>query len=383
MPARSFSFAETGEVYSSPMLTAAYVALCVFGALVAFALLVFIVEYLVAGHRYTGPVTDHFDGIQFHSIGVRPSKSMHDENEGKSVWKWLLLISRRRNVWIWRANAVYPKPAERVSDGVVVTFVNHATVLIQVAGLNIITDSMWSKRASPFTFLGPKRFRAPGIAFDDLPPIDMVLLSHNHYDHLDLNTLKRIAKKWSPKIYTALGNTEYLAERGVEGAQDMDWWDEVVHGPVKIVSVPAQHFSARAIRDRNGTLWCGFVIETSYGPIYFAGDTGYGAYAAEIKKRYEKFILGLIPIGAYLPDWMMRKVHMSPDEALALHKELCIDISIGIHHSTFKLADDLQDEPIERIRELVAKDVANPDFRVLDHGESLLIGNTAAKIPSI
>ncbi len=305
-------------------------------------------------------------------VTFKKSFDFQKEGERKSVWKWIL-FSRRPNKWVWKENAPYPKPTERVHEGIVITFVNHATVLVQVAGLNIITDPVWAKRASPFSFIGPKRFRAPGIALKDLPPIDMVLLSHNHYDHMDLVALKRISKKWSLKIYTGLGNTAYLSAQGITNTQDMDWWDRVEHDAVKIVSVPAQHFSARGIRDRNGTLWCGFVIETSYGPIYFAGDTGYGAFAQAIATRYEKFILGIVPIGAYMPDWMMRTVHMSPGEALGLHKELHIATSIGIHHSTFKLADDLQDEPIKRIQELVAKDGAKPDFRVLDHGESMRV----------
>jgi L-ascorbate metabolism protein UlaG (beta-lactamase superfamily) len=155
----------------------------------------------------------------------------------------------------------------------------------------------------------------------------------------------------------------------------MDWWDkEVINPDISVVCVPSQHFSARAISDRNKTLWSGFVIETPRGPIYFAGDTGYGDFIQSIKQKYDKFILGLIPIGAYKPEWFMAPVHVSPDEAMKIHQDLKIDTSIAIHFGTFKLADDGQDEAKEKIKDIVSKNLlARTDFRVLENGQTVMI----------
>lgn len=253
----------------------------------------------------------------------------------------------------------------------VVTFVNHSTFLIQTAGLNILTDPVWSKRASPFPFLGPKRFRAPGIRLEDLPPIDIVLISHNHYDHMDLHTLRRITKAHHPEIFVGLGNAAYLDRKGIEGARDMDWWDEAHVRGATIVCAPAQHFSSRAISDRNMTLWNGFIIRTDDGDIYFAGDTGFGEFVDRIRSRFSGFRLALLPIGAFRPEWFMGPVHASPEEAMRMHHLLAARTTIGMHHSTFKLADDKQDEPLERIRAMISRAHGEkPNFLLLENGET-------------
>ncbi len=254
-------------------------------------------------------------------------------------------------------------------EGILVTFINHATVLVQCAGINVLTDPMWSRRASPFSFMGPVRYADPGVRMDDLPLIDIVLLSHNHYDHMDLATLRTIVKKSNPRIITGLGNAHYLARKGMSGAHEMDWWDTVETRGFSVTAVPSQHFSARTLSDRNATLWCGFIIETPAGTIYFAGDTGFGSLVHEIAVRFPSIHLALIPIGAYDPAWMMQAVHTNPDEALKMHDILRATHSLGIHHGTFRLTDEPQDEPRERIE----ASRGGRDFRVLANGGTLRI----------
>jgi L-ascorbate metabolism protein UlaG (beta-lactamase superfamily) len=288
------------------------------------------------------------------------------------------MSTRRTSKWEKRENKFQTVPKERVmGDEIVVTFINHSTMLIQTHGINILTDPVWSRRVSPFRFLGPVRYRDPGIRFDELPPIDVVLISHNHYDHMDVATLKQINKKWKPMIFAGLGNARFLRRSGIRGVFDMDWWDkEVVRNGIAIVCAPGQHFSSRAISDRDKTLWCGFVIETPKGPIYFAGDTGYGSFVEKLHEHYPSFRLAFLPIGAFRPTWFMAPVHISPDQAFQMHHELHVETSIAMHFGTFHLADDHQDEPPERIHTLCddAKGKGEtPNFIVLENGEQMTI----------
>ena len=318
---------------------------------------------------YQGPATDHFNGNIFYSYGS-PATNAIAIGKRKPILKWIL--HRKRNKWLKRKNTLDTTPIERVMGGeLVVTFINHATVLIQTEGKNVLTDPIWSKRASPFHSVGPARFRAPGVKLENLPPIDVVLISHNHYDHLDLDTLKLLQKKCNPKIVVGLGNAEYLKERGIMNIVEIDWWDRTpLADGVDIVCAPGQHFSSRTLSDRNNTLWCGYIIESKNGNIYFAGDTGYGKFVETISARYKEFRLALLPIGAFRPQWFMGPVHISPDQAVQIHNELNVQTSVGIHFGTFQLADDMQDEPQARISELVTlTQEKKTDFRVLDHGE--------------
>jgi L-ascorbate metabolism protein UlaG (beta-lactamase superfamily) len=330
-------------------------------------------DHYIAAKGYRGPESDHFNGTVFFSYGNAAKTSNSDFTRTKML-KWI--FSRKHNGWRWRDIMRTTKPVERVEGGeLVVTFVNHATLLIQTEGKNILTDPVWSKRVSPFSFIGPSRFKDVGVKFEDLPPIDVVLLSHNHYDHMDLPTLTRIKTKWDPLIIAGLGNAEYLKGKGFTNIKEMDWWDEQdIEGGVHVVCAPGQHFSSRALSDRNMTLWCGFFIETAHGDIYFAGDTGYGEFVQRIKGRYSKFRLALLPIGAFRPEWFMGPVHISPEQAVTIYDELNITTAIGIHHSTFHLADDGQDEPRERITQITSarKDTAF-DFRVPENGEVFTI----------
>lgn len=261
-------------------------------------------------------------------------------------------------------------PSAVESPSLLVTFVNHSTVLLQQPGLNILTDPVWSERASPVSFLGPRRHRLPGIEFDRLPPIHAVLLSHNHYDHLDLPTLRRLAASRQQPIFVApLGLDRYLESRGITPARQLDWGDSLAVPGATIHAVPAIHFSGRSPFDRNQTLWSGYVIQSAFGAIYFAGDTGFGPHFAWIRDRFGAPRLALLPIGAYEPRWFMSPVHMNPEEALEAHRILGATTSIAIHHGTFQLADEAIDAPRRRLLACEGGD----SFRVLENGQCALL----------
>ena len=252
------------------------------------------------------------------------------------------------------------------------TFVNHATVLVQTANVNVLTDPVWSERVSPVSWAGPRRRRPPGIRFEDLPQIDCVLVSHNHYDHLDVDTLERLEKRDRPSVLCGLGVGRLLRRRGLSEVIELDWWESVRARPgLSVNAVPVQHFSGRGLFDRNHTLWTGFVLSGGDGSVYFAGDTGYGPHFRQAREKFPDIRLALLPIGAYKPVWFMGPVHMSPQEALAAHRDLGAAVSLGIHHGTFDLADDGEKEPTQEIARLLeACPDPKPRFWILDNGES-------------
>ncbi len=265
-----------------------------------------------------------------------------------------------------------PPPPERVGEGDLrVTFVGHSTVLLQLDGLNLLADPIWSERAGPVEWAGPRRFRPPGLRFEDLPPLDAVLISHNHYDHLDLATLQRLQDEHGPVFYTGLGNAAFLRREGVYDALELDWWEEVrLARGVRLTFVPAQHFSGRGLCDQGATLWGGFVVEGPAGVVYFAGDTGLGLHFAQLRARFGAPRLAVLPIGSFQPRWFMSVVHMGPDEAVEAHRRLGAGASVAIHFGTFALANDRQDEPLVLLGEALAAAGVAPDvFRVLREGE--------------
>jgi L-ascorbate metabolism protein UlaG (beta-lactamase superfamily) len=323
-----------------------------------------IVGCALSGPGWRGPVTDHFDGKHFQNGRPVPHGGFGRFLE----WRW----SRHPSPWVDRNDPPGPKPPDRIADGKMrVTFVNHATVLVQQDGLNVLADPIWSQRASPFSWIGPHRHRPPGLRFEDLPPIDVVVLSHNHYDHLDVPTLKRIQAAHHPRFFTGLGNRPILERDGIGPVTEMDWWQvEKVKDGVELVAVPAQHFSARGMFDRDQSLWMGFVVRGPAGMAYVAGDTGAGPHFAEIRKRLGAPRLAVLPIGAYEPAWFMSGVHQSPAQAVQAADALKAGTSVGMHFGTFALADDGQDEPPRALEAaLEAHSQPPPRFWVLGFGE--------------
>lgn len=327
-----------------------------------------IIGMLISAPTHTGPVSDHFDGKKFINPGNAQAKGLTD------VFQWMM--QRKQGQWTEKKESAYgAKPESIITNGVKITFVNHSTFLIQIHGINFLTDPVWSVRTSPFDFAGPKRMRQPGIRFEDLPKIDYIILSHNHYDHLDINTLKSIYKVHQPKIITPLGVKLFLDNNQITSATDLDWWQEVsLSDSLSIQSVPAQHFSGRGISDRDATLWCGYVIKNYQGNIYFAGDTGYNEFTfKEIGMRCAPISVALIPIGAFKPAWFMSPIHCSPAQAVQIHFDVNALQSIATHFGTFPLADDGEDEPTtELIQAMKEAKLAEEKFLVLKEGEGRL-----------
>ena len=283
-----------------------------------------------------------------------------------------------REAWPkWVENTAKPRlPTQLGPSECAVTWVNHDTFLLQFAGLNILTDPVWCERASPFAWIGPRRVHAPGIALDTLPPIHVVLVSHNHYDHLDLPTLDRLHAAHRPLFVTLLGNKPFLEKHGLTNVVELDWWQ--THVPtlaggasLKITATPAQHFGARGVTDRFKTLWGGFTLETTAGRLYFAGDSGYFDGFAEIGRRLGPFDLAFLPIGAYLPRWFMEPVHCTPAEALKIHADVRAKRSLAMHFGCFPLADDGYEQPVNEFRAaLAAASLTETDFSLPHVGET-------------
>jgi L-ascorbate metabolism protein UlaG (beta-lactamase superfamily) len=327
------------------------------------ALAIAVVNGTLATPRHRGPRSDHFDGERFHNL------QPHEQPRAGFI-RWML--TRQRGPWREEPGSrPGPPPPRRVGPGELrVTFVNHSTVLVQMDGFNALTDPIWSERCSPFSWAGPRRARPPGLRWEDLPPIDAVLISHNHYDHLDVATLQRLVQGHRPRIYAALGNGALLTSRGIRVTAELDWWQSADLAPgLKLTSVPSQHFSNRSITDRNRALWTGFVIQGGAGAVYFAGDTARGPHFEQIRSRLGPIRLALLPIGAFRPEWFMSPVHMSPSEALRAHQLVGAATSVAIHFGTFQLGDDGIDEPVQVLHQEMQRLSPPPRFWVLGFGE--------------
>jgi N-acyl-phosphatidylethanolamine-hydrolysing phospholipase D len=259
------------------------------------------------------------------------------------------------------------------------TWIGHASALIQIDGVNILADPMLSERASPLSFAGPKRKTPPGLTLDELPHIDVVLISHNHYDHLDKPTVEALNLQAGgpPRFLVPLGIKAWMNEQGITNVEELDWSDETHASGLDIWFVPAQHWSARTPFDRAETLWGGWVVKTPAGAahpysLYFAGDTGYSPDFRDIGARFGGFDLALIPIGAYAPRWFMRAQHVDPEEAVKIYKDVHAKKAIGIHWGTFELADDPLDESPRLLAEAVRRAGLPADsFTVLEHGQMI------------
>ena len=302
----------------------------------------------------------HFDGKRFFNPDGSQVRGFLD------VLRWKL-SSRPEPSPRFVSDVEPSQPPSRVEGAQLrVTLINHSTLLLQQSDLHILTDPMWSERASPLASIGPRRRRKPGVRWEDLPRVDLVLLSHNHYDHLDLASLRRLAERGESRFVVPTGVARLLRSRNIGPVDELDWGESLALGGTVIHSVPALHFSGRGIFDRNRTSWCGYVIETADRIVYFAGDTAFGRHFALIRERFGAPRLALLPIGAYEPRWFMSPVHMGPDEAVRAHEILGAKTSIAIHHGTFQLGDEGIDTPKERLRACAPGD----SFLVLNNGQS-------------
>ena len=313
------------------------------------------------------PHSDHFDGRRF---------SNPNGANGQPFHRLPRLLLTPRTPWPSEVPVEPRRPPTPGPGEVVVTFIGHAAFLIQSAAANVLVDPVYYSRASPFRFAGPRRVRAPGVRFEDLPPISLLLLSHNHYDHCDIGTLRLLERRFHPPVVTPLGNAPLLRSAGFRQVEELDWWETARAAPVPVTVTQAQHFSARGPFDRNRALWGGFLIEIGGQRILHAGDSGYGPHFTEIAARLAPIDLALLPIGAYEPRWFMKDIHMNPAEAVQAHLDLAARQSIAMHFGTFQLTPEGIDEPVRELaRALAERRVPAERFRALDVGESLRLGN--------
>lgn len=319
--------------------------------------------------RAHGPPTDHFEDGSFRNLAPFDPPGVGD------LFKWA--ITGDAVTWPeWVEIPDAPPPPRRVTSGVRVTFVNHATMLVQMHGVNVLTDPVWSERVGPAFWIGPRRHKAPGVAFDALPPIDAIVISHNHYDHLDAPTIERVVERDMPVVLAGLGTEKLLAELGIGQARaiDLDWWQSRKVGDVTITFTPAQHWSTRTFTDRFATLWGSFVVSDGQKSVYFAGDTGMGPHFRLVRERLGPPTIALLPIGAYRPRWFMRPQHIDPIEAVAAHRDLGAARSIGMHWGTFDMADEGMDEPAEDLAHArAAAGLAPSAFVAIENGASVFV----------
>ncbi len=332
--------------------------------LIFLLLLPVLLGYILSVRPYQGPVSDHFDGKVFKNPSGREANGI------EKVFRYM----RENRPDPWPDNYedyVRQKPLPQPpAEGLQLVFINHSTFLLQYRGLNILTDPIWSKRCSPFQWAGPHRKRPPGLDWDALPHIDLVLLSHNHYDHLDAPTIKRLHQKQSPPQYIVpLGLSDFVRQLGATAIVELDWWQSHDLGSLKVKALPANHFSSRGLFDRDKTLWAGYMLEAAGEKIYFVGDTGYSDIFKKIGAQEGPIDLALVPIGAYLPKWFMSPIHISPEEAAQVHLDLGVKQSMAMHFGTFPLAGDNPERSARELRAaMLEKQIATEDFMIPEEG---------------
>lgn len=349
------------------------------------------IAVLVGGCSTRNP---HFDAARAHHTpeGFRNNHAQIDAAEGGGFlrWQWERLRAdlpadapqrvpmARPDLAALRANSA------RADGDVTVTWIGHSTALWQVAGLNILTDPHFSERASPVSFAGPKRLTALPMQLADLPRIDLVLISHNHYDHLDRATVLALNAQASgpPLFVVPLGMELWLQGEGITRTQALDWWQQhsvkAPGGAVQVNLVPAQHWSSRSLFDRNASLWGGFVVQAQAGgspvSLYYTGDTGYSADFAEIGRRFGGFDLAMIPVGCYLPRWFMQRQHVNEDDAVRIHADVKSRLSVGVHWGSFRLCDDPIESPLDGLPAARARaGVSDGAFVLLGLGETRVV----------
>lgn len=315
--------------------------------------------------------SDHFNGQRF--FNPEPQRYPAATRQAGLVRLLRARLTRDQSVWskwpVFIENRSYPVPDGKTPS---LTWIGHSSFLICLGGVNILTDPVFSQRCSPVEFAGPKRVRKPGLCIEVLPRIDLILLSHNHYDHMDVSALRKICEHYpEAQIVTGLGNQSYLGRKGFQRVAELDWWQHVKIHHMDITATPARHFSARTLFDRNRTLWTGFILKYKGYCVYFAGDTGYTKYFSEIHDRLGAPHLALLPIGAYKPRDLMATVHMNPDEAVQAFKDLKAHRAVGMHFGTFQLTGEAIEEPPQKLSLACAQQQIPPDkFFVLDVGET-------------
>ncbi|MEO8059817.1 MAG: MBL fold metallo-hydrolase [Burkholderiales bacterium] len=274
------------------------------------------------------------------------------------------------------------------------TWIGHATMLAQIGGLNLLTDPVFSERASPLSFIGPKRHVPPGLGLAQLPHIDLVLISHNHYDHLDDASVRALAAQTggSPLFIVPLGIKAWMAERGIDNVVELDWWQShpvaSPMGPVDVVLTPVQHWSGRGLNDRLATLWGGYAVFSPDQHLYFSGDTGYSKDFADIREHFAArqrdgggFDIALIAVGAYEPRWFMNSQHVNPAEAVQIHLDLGAKRSVGVHWGTFQLTDEALDEPPQQLAlARAAKGLDDEQFFVMAVGETRKLARRTSSV---
>ena len=327
---------------------------------------------------YEGPPSDHFDGKRFFNPGPAPAPGSH-RSPARFLNRWL--GANDRAAWPAHVPVRQSVPPARVQgENMTVTWIGHATALVQTQGLNILTDPIWSDTASPFPPIGPERVRAPGVAFEKLPKIDLVLISHNHYDHMDLPTLKRLWQRDRPLIVTSLGNDTILRWNGIE-AVALDWGGSRRIGPAEIVVERNHHWGSRWGTDRNRALWSAFTVKLPAGNIFYAGDTGWGdgSWVADAS-RNGPFRLAIIPIGAYEPRDIMKPNHLNPEEAVRVFGMLKPAMALGVHWGTFQLTFEAIGDPPRRLAGVKrARGIAPERFIATEVGRSFIVPRLTAR----
>ena len=321
-----------------------------------------------ANAYYSGPISDHFNGEHFFNPGAQSPRAL---------WQVArLYASETWSVWPPQFPSPFPpdRPPARVDGARMrLVLIGHASWLIQTGGRNVLIDPVWVDRVSPFTFAGPRRANQPGIAFDDLPPIDTIIVTHNHYDHMDLVTLARLWRRDKPRIVTPLGNDTIIRATIPDlEAKAVDWGDTVDLGGITAHAVPTQHWSARGTRDRRHALWASFVLETPGGKIYAIGDTGFGdgRIFRHVAERHPGLRLALLPIGAYEPRWFMQGQHMNPADAVEALRLCGAEMALGHHWGTFQLTTEPHDQPLTDLEAALSHATVSADrFRPMRPGQ--------------
>lgn len=312
-------------------------------------------------------MSDHYDGKRYFDPEQNHQHTVCD------LLKWRL--SNQSVKWPEHVEVdCYDQPPVRIfGDDLRISNIGHVTFLIQTQGLNILTDPVWSERASPISFAGPKRVINPGVHFEDLPPIDVVWISHNHYDHMDLSTIKRLWKNHKPRIITPLGNDRIIHSHDKQIAVEAyDWEDEVIiSNAIKFHLTPMQHWSARGLLDHNKALWAALTIETNGGNIYFIGDSGYGGgrYFKRDKEKFGQFRAAMLPMGAYEPRWFMEYAHMNPDEMLRAHNDLGQPYTVPSHYDVFNLTDEGRGEAKVELEKAMKNQGIGLKIKLLEVGQ--------------